>query len=99
MCYVLDEPSIGLHPRDNRRLIDALRNLQQQGNSVLVVEHDEAMMREADQLIDIGPGTGIHGGRIVAQGTVGEVCRNPASITGRYLSGQMQIAVPRRAAG
>jgi excinuclease ABC subunit A len=94
VCYVLDEPSIGLHSRDNRRLIDALRNLQQQGNSVLVVEHDEAMMREADQLIDIGPGAGIHGGRIVAQGTVGEVCRNPASITGRYLSGQVQIPVP-----
>jgi len=94
VCYVLDEPSIGLHPRDNRRLIAALRNLQQQGNSVLVVEHDEDMMREADQLIDIGPGAGVHGGRIVAQGTVGEVCRNPDSITGRYLSGQMQIPVP-----
>ncbi len=94
VCYVLDEPSIGLHPRDNRRLIDALRNLQQQGNSVLVVEHDEAMMREADQLIDVGPGAGVHGGRIVAQGTVEEVCGNPASLTGRYLSGQAQIAVP-----
>lgn len=94
VCYVLDEPSIGLHPRDNRRLIDALRDLQQQGNSVLVVEHDEAMMRAADQLIDIGPGAGIHGGRIVAQGTVDEVLQNPASVTGQYLSGQRQIPVP-----
>jgi excinuclease ABC subunit A len=94
VCYVLDEPSIGLHPRDNRRLIDALRNLQQQGNSVLVVEHDEAIMRAADQLIDIGPGAGPHGGRIVAQGTLDEICGNPDSITGRYLSGQQQIPVP-----
>jgi len=94
VCYVLDEPSIGLHPRDNRRLIDALRDLQQQGNSVLVVEHDEAMMRASDQLIDIGPGAGTHGGRVVAQGTVEEVMRNPASITGRYLSGDLQISVP-----
>jgi len=94
VCYVLDEPSIGLHPRDNRRLIDALRNLQRQGNSVLVVEHDEAIMRAADQLIDIGPGAGPHGGRIVAQGTVEEICDHPDSITGRYLSGRSQIPVP-----
>ncbi len=94
VCYVLDEPSIGLHPRDNGRLIDALRDLQQQGNSVLVVEHDEAMMRAGDQLIDIGPGAGAQGGRIVAQGTVDEVLRNPNSITGRYLSGELQISVP-----
>jgi len=94
VCYVLDEPSIGLHPRDNRRLIDALRDLQQQGNSVLVVEHDEAMMRAADQLIDIGPGAGTDGGRIVAQGTVDEVLRNPASVTGRYLCGELQIPLP-----
>ena len=94
VCYVLDEPSIGLHPRDNNRLIDALRGLQQQGNSVLVVEHDAAMMRAADQLIDIGPGAGTHGGRIVAQGTVNDVLRNPASITGRYLSGDLQIPLP-----
>jgi excinuclease ABC subunit A len=94
VCYVLDEPSIGLHPRDNRRLIEALRDLQRQGNTVLVVEHDEAMMREADRLIDMGPGAGSGGGRIVAQGTVEEVCRNPASITGQYLTGALKIPVP-----
>ncbi|HEX7446236.1 MAG TPA: ABC-ATPase UvrA, partial [Pirellulales bacterium] len=91
----LDEPSIGLHPSDNQRLIEALRRLQQQGNSVLVVEHDEAIMREADQLIDIGPGAGRNGGRIVAQGTPAEVCRRPESITGKYLSGAMSIPLPR----
>jgi excinuclease ABC subunit A len=96
VCYVLDEPSIGLHPRDNGRLIEALRNLQRQGNSVLVVEHDEAMMREADQLIDVGPGAGGAGGQIVAQGTVDQVQRNPDSITGRYLAGVYSIAVPSR---
>ncbi len=94
VCYVLDEPSIGLHPRDNQRLIDALRDLQSQGNTVLVVEHDEAMMNQADQLIDIGPGAGAHGGRIVAQGTPPEVCDNPSSITGQYLSGTKSIPVP-----
>ena len=94
VCYVLDEPSIGLHPRDNQRLIEALRRLQQQGNSVLVVEHDEAIMREADHLIDVGPGAGRHGGRIVAQGTPDEVCRRPESITGKYLSGELSIPLP-----
>ncbi len=94
VCYVLDEPSIGLHQRDNQRLIDALRNLQQQGNTVLVVEHDEAMMRAADRLIDIGPGAGLHGGRVVAQGSPAAVAADPASITGRYLSGQLTIPVP-----
>jgi excinuclease ABC subunit A len=93
-CYVLDEPSIGLHPRDNERLIEALRALQQQGNSVLVVEHDEAIMRSADRLIDIGPGAGRHGGRIVAQGNPQEIADNPASVTGQYLSGAMRIPVP-----
>ena len=91
VCYVLDEPSIGLHPRDNQRLIEALRDLQQQGNTVLVVEHDEAMMREADWLIDVGPGAGVRGGRIVAQGTAGEVCRIRESITGGTCSGELQI--------
>ncbi len=91
VCYVLDEPSIGLHPRDNGRLIEALRDLQQQGNTVLVVEHDEAVMRQADQLIDIGPGAGAHGGRIVAQGTPEEIARDPQSLTGRYLSGELSI--------
>jgi excinuclease ABC subunit A len=93
-CYILDEPSIGLHPRDNRRLIDALRALQQLGNTVLVVEHDEAIMRESDLLIDVGPGAGRHGGRIVARGTPDEVAANPESITGGYLSGRLKIPVP-----
>jgi excinuclease ABC subunit A len=94
VCYVLDEPSIGLHPRDNQRLIDALRGLQTQGNTVLVVEHDEAMMRQADHLIDIGPGAGRQGGRVVAEGTPAEVAANPASITGSYLAGRLSLAVP-----
>jgi excinuclease ABC subunit A len=94
VCYVLDEPSIGLHPRDNERLINALRDLQQQGNTVLVVEHDEMMMRASDHLIDIGPGAGAHGGRIVSQGTPAEVCADPNSLTGRYLSGTQSIPVP-----
>ena len=94
VCYVLDEPSIGLHQRDNDRLIAALRELQQLGNSVLVVEHDEAMMREADQLIDLGPGAGRLGGRVMAQGTPAEVCQVSESLTGRYLSGAAAIHVP-----
>jgi excinuclease ABC subunit A len=94
VCYVLDEPSMGLHPRDNDRLIDALRDLQQRGNSVLVVEHDEAIMRRADHLIDIGPGAGLHGGRIVSQGTPAEVSADPGSITGRYLTGECEIPLP-----
>ena len=101
VCYVLDEPSIGLHQRDNQRLIDALRDLQRQGNTVLVVEHDEAMMREADRLIDVGPGAGAEGGRIIAQGAPEDVCNDPASVTGRYLGGMTKIEVPpkrRRAA-
>ena len=101
VCYVLDEPSIGLHQRDNQRLIDAIRDLQRQGNTVIVVEHDEAMMREADRLVDVGPGAGAGGGEIIAQGTVREVCANESSLTGRYLSGADRIAVPvkrRRAA-
>ena len=94
VCYILDEPSIGLHPRDNQRLIDALRELQVLGNSVLVVEHDGAMMLAADHLVDMGPGAGLHGGRIVSQGTPEQVCADPASLTGRYLSGSMEIPVP-----
>ena len=85
VCYVLDEPSIGLHPRDNQRLIESLRDLQQQGNTVLVVEHDEAMMRQADYLIDIGPGAGMHGGQIVAAGTPEEVQRQ-SGVDHRQLS-------------
>jgi excinuclease ABC subunit A len=93
-CYVLDEPSIGLHPRDNDRLISALRGLQALGNSVIVVEHDEAIMRQADELLDLGPGAGRHGGRLMAQGTPAEVAANAASLTGRYLSGELSIPVP-----
>ncbi|NLS94536.1 MAG: excinuclease ABC subunit UvrA [Planctomycetaceae bacterium] len=96
VCYVLDEPSIGLHPRDNRRLIEALRNLQRRGNTVLVVEHDEAIMREADWLIDLGPGAGRHGGRIVSQGDPEQVGRDPNSLTGRYLTGTARIPTPAR---
>jgi excinuclease ABC subunit A len=94
ICYILDEPSIGLHPRDNQRLIDALRDLLGGDNTVLVVEHDEAMMRQADWLIDIGPGAGSRGGDIVAAGTPTEVMANSASITGRYLAEALSIPVP-----
>jgi len=94
VCYVLDEPSIGLHPRDNDRLIDALRDLRQQGNSVVVVEHDEAMIRVAEHLIDLGPGAGREGGHLVAQGTLADIEGNAASLTGRYLSGEERIEVP-----
>jgi excinuclease ABC subunit A len=94
ICYILDEPSIGLHPRDNERLIDAIRDLLRLDSTVLVVEHDEAMMRQADWLIDIGPGAGKHGGQVVAEGLPADVVRDPASITGRYLSGDARIDVP-----
>ncbi|MEX2121501.1 MAG: excinuclease ABC subunit UvrA [Pirellulales bacterium] len=93
-CYILDEPSIGLHQRDNQRLIEVLRKVQSQGNTVLVVEHDEAIINQADHLIDVGPGAGRHGGRIVAQGTPEEIRRQPASLTGKYLSGELAIPVP-----
>jgi excinuclease ABC subunit A len=96
VCYVLDEPSIGLHPRDNQRLIDTLGDLQSRGNTVVVVEHDETIMRRADWLVDLGPGAGRHGGRIVAEGTPPQVAANPASVTGRYLAGVEQIPVPER---
>jgi len=93
VCYVLDEPSIGLHPRDNQRLIEALRELQRAGNTVVVVEHDEAIMRQADWLLDLGPGAGERGGHIVALGTPDDVA-NDDSPTGRYLSGRESIPVP-----
>ena len=96
VCYVLDEPSIGLHPRDNCRLIDAVRNLQRLGNTVVVVEHDEAIMQRADWLIDLGPGAGRHGGQVVSQGTPEQVAADPNSVTGRYLSGNLEIPVPQR---
>ena len=96
VLYVLDEPSIGLHQRDNDRLLTTLKNLRDQGNTVIVVEHDEEAIREADYVFDIGPGAGVHGGRIVAQGTPDEIIADPASITGQYLSGTREIAVPAK---
>ncbi len=96
VMYVLDEPSIGLHQRDNDRLIGTLQHLRDIGNSVLVVEHDEDMMRAADHVIDMGPGAGVHGGRVVAQGTYAEVKANPDSLTGRYLAHTLKIAVPAK---
>ena len=94
VLYVLDEPSIGLHQRDNNRLINTLKNLRDLGNTLIVVEHDESMLREADHLIDLGPGAGIHGGYITASGTPQEVQENPDSITGKYLSGVLKIDIP-----
>ncbi|MDP2819450.1 MAG: excinuclease ABC subunit UvrA [Polaromonas sp.] len=96
VMYVLDEPSIGLHQRDNDRLIGTLKHLRDIGNSVLVVEHDEDMIRAADHVIDMGPGAGIHGGRVMAQGSYADVVANPASLTGQYLAGTLAIAVPKR---
>ncbi len=96
VCYILDEPSVGLHPRDNDRLIAALRCLRDRGNTVLVVEHDEALIRSADWIIDIGPGAGEDGGRLVAQGTLPDILRVEDSPTGRYLSGRIEIPVPRK---
>jgi excinuclease ABC subunit A len=96
VLYVLDEPSIGLHQRDNDRLIATLKHLRDLGNTVLVVEHDEDTIRHADYLLDIGPGAGVNGGNVVAQGTPDEVAQDPQSITGRYLSGAEKIAVPKK---
>ncbi len=93
VMYVLDEPSIGLHPRDNRRLLDTLTYLRDLGNTVIVVEHDEEAIRAADYVVDIGPGAGVHGGRIVAQGSPAEIEANRASLTGQYLSGRRRIAM------
>lgn len=94
VCYILDEPSIGLHQRDNDRLIASLRDLQQQGNTVIVVEHDEAMMRQADCLVDIGPGAGEQGGEIVAAGPPNEVVQHPTSLTAAYLRGDRHVVEP-----
>jgi excinuclease ABC subunit A len=96
VMYVLDEPSIGLHQRDNARLLDTLRRLRDLGNTVIVVEHDEEAIRAADFVLDIGPGAGVHGGEVVAQGTPGDILRHPASITGAYLRGERKITVPSR---
>lgn len=95
VLYILDEPSIGLHQRDNDRLLDSLRKMRDLGNTLIVVEHDEDTMRAADYLIDIGPGAGQHGGRVVASGTPQEVAANEASLTGQYLSGKRKIALPK----
>jgi excinuclease ABC subunit A len=94
VMYILDEPSIGLHQRDNDRLLRTLDRLRELGNTVIVVEHDEDAIRHADHVVDLGPGAGIHGGTIIAQGTPDEIATNPASITGQYLSGQRAIAIP-----
>ncbi len=95
VLYVLDEPSIGLHQRDNDRLLTTLKNLRDQGNTVLVVEHDEDAIREADYVFDMGPGAGVHGGLVVARGTPAEIAADPASLTGQYLSGGREISVPK----
>jgi excinuclease ABC subunit A len=95
VMYILDEPSIGLHQRDNERLLDTLTHLRDLGNTVLVVEHDEDAIRTADHIIDIGPGAGVHGGEIVAQGSLADVIRNKASLTGAYLSGRKCIEIPQ----
>ena len=94
VAYILDEPSIGLHQRDNGKLINALKNLKELGNSLIVVEHDEDTMRAADYIVDIGPGAGVNGGTVVACGTADEISQNPDSITGAFLSGRMRIEVP-----
>jgi excinuclease ABC subunit A len=96
VLYILDEPSIGLHQRDNDRLIATLRRLRDLGNTVIVVEHDEDTMREADYVIDIGPGAGVHGGKVVAEGRADELCKFPESLTGMYLSGERKIEVPEK---
>jgi excinuclease ABC subunit A len=96
VLYVLDEPSIGLHQRDNARLLDTLKRLRDLGNTVVVVEHDEDAIRLADYVLDIGPGAGMHGGHIVAQGTPAEIMRSPKSLTGKYLTGELEVEVPER---
>jgi excinuclease ABC subunit A len=95
VLYILDEPSIGLHQRDNKRLIETLKRLRDLGNTIIVVEHDEETMRSADELVDIGPGAGLHGGEIVATGSVSQIIQSSKSITGKYLSGEAKIEVPK----
>ena len=94
MLYVLDEPSIGLHQRDNARLLETLRRLRDLGNTVIVVEHDEDAILTADHVVDIGPGAGVHGGHVVAEGTPADILAHPDSLTGQYLSGRKSIALP-----
>lgn len=97
MLYILDEPSIGLHQRDNSKLLATLQHLRDLGNTLLVVEHDEETMYAADQIIDIGPGAGEHGGNVVAQGTAEEIKLVENSVTGQYLSGRKFIPMPKNA--
>jgi len=94
VLYILDEPSIGLHQRDNQKLLDSLKHLRDLGNTLIVVEHDEETMREADYIVDIGPGAGVHGGKVIASGNVQDIIKNKDSITGKYLSGELKIDVP-----
>ena len=94
VLYILDEPSIGLHQRDNRKLIETLLRLRDLGNTVIVVEHDEETMRSADYIVDMGPGAGEHGGEVVAAGTLEDILAEPRSVTGQYLSGAREIPVP-----
>src|SRR5438067_8520661 len=96
VLYVLDEPSIGLHQRDNARLLETVKRLRDLGNTVIVVEHDEEAIRQADYVVDIGPAAGIHGGHIIAQGTPAEIMANPESLTGKYLSGELVVDIPER---
>jgi excinuclease ABC subunit A len=96
VLYVLDEPSIGLHQRDNARLLETLKRLRDLGNTVIVVEHDEDAIRLADHVLDIGPGAGMHGGHIVAQGTPADIMNNPDSLTGKYLTGELSVEIPER---
>jgi excinuclease ABC subunit A len=96
VVYILDEPSIGLHQRDNKKLIDTLHKLRDLGNTLIVVEHDEETIRHADYVLDLGPGAGLHGGKIVAYGTPKQIEKNPASLTGKYLSGKLQINLPEK---
>ncbi|MBN9167538.1 MAG: hypothetical protein J0I07_41800, partial [Myxococcales bacterium] len=99
VLYVLDEPSIGLHQRDNARLLDTLKRLRDLGNTVIVVEHDEDAIRLADHVVDVGPGAGVHGGHIVAKGTPDDIMANPKSLTGQYLTGERFVAKVSRVAG
>src|SRR5262249_25960626 len=94
VLYVLDEPSIGLHQRDNERLLDTLRRLRELGNTVIVVEHDEDAILQADYVVDVGPGAGVHGGGSVGRGTPAAIMANPASLTGKYLTGEMSVSMP-----
>ena len=96
VLYVLDEPSIGLHQRDNEKLLDALRELRDLGNTLIVVEHDRDTMEAADWIVDMGPGAGTHGGEVVAAGTWEQVCAEPRSITGQYLKGERRIPIPKK---